>query len=611
MSGICGILHFDGKPVDQSLLERMTALLDYRGPDGKGLWVNGHVGFGHTMFRTTYESANEQQPCSLDGNVYITANARIDARDELIPLLRAKGCKVANDVPDVELILHAYQISGEDCLTHLLGDFAFVIWDGHRQRLFCARDRFGIRVLYYALVGNTLVFSNTLNCVRSYPEVTNKLNEQAIGDFLLFGDYTWLDKSITSFADIQKVPPAHLLTWDSQGLKVRRYWDFPLDTPLLYYRREEDYLEHFREVLRTAVKDRMRTDRIVISMSGGMDSTSVAATACRIVREESSTTQITAFTVVYDQIHPDQERYYSGLVAEKLGLPINYFSGDDYRLLQPIVQTTEPVQDCVPSQRLDMHRRMAELGRVVLTGISTDNLIISSPMTIVSMLTEMNPASAIFGMVRLLQRYGKLPPLGTGLFTKLKSKAKQPQAIETLPSYKYPCWLNPEFETRFKLKERWQANWTWQPSPLHHRHPQAHKWLVFPEWNLSNECKSEQVDFTPPELVDPYMDLRLVEFVLSLLPFPWCFDKYLIRKGMENDLPREVIMRPKTPLGSLPNSLLKLSNCAWVDQWKADPRLLHYVDRQAIPCVSQANCIPKDSLVHLRPLMLNFWLSDA
>jgi asparagine synthase (glutamine-hydrolysing) len=607
MSGICGILHFDGKPVDQSLLERMTALLDYRGPDGKGVWVNGHVGFGHTMFRTTYESANEQQPCSLDGNVYITANARIDARDELIPLLRAKGCKVANDVPDVELILHAYQIWGEDCLTHLLGDFAFVIWDGHRQRLFCARDRFGIRVLYYALVDNTLVFGNTLNCVRSYPEVTNKLNDQAIGDFLLFGDYTWLDKSITTFADIQKVPPAHLLTWDSQGLKVRRYWDFPLDTPLLYYRREEDYLEHFREMLRVAVKDRMRTDRIVISMSGGMDSTSIAATACRIVREESSATQITAFTAVYDRIHPDQERYYSGLVAKKLGLPINYFVCDNYQLLTPAIQTPEPVEDETPVMRLDMMRQMAALGRVVLTGRSTDNLITTSGTTVISMMAEMNPILVMFEFVRLWWCHHQRLPLGTGLLARLKRKHV---AGKTNTGYGYPHWLNPDFEVQFALKERWKEFSSWRPVPQHRRHPQSHKNLAFPDWSSEAEYQPG-IDFTPVESIDPYMDLRLIKFVLSLPPFPWFSNKYLVRQAMSNELPDEILMRRKTALGAVHDSLLKQPYTEWVDEWKPVPSLLRYVSRKAIPPISKGACDYKQSYIHLRPLLLNIWLQKT
>jgi asparagine synthase (glutamine-hydrolysing) len=456
-------------------------------------------------------------------------------------------------------------------------------------------------------VNNTLVFSNTLNCLRGYPGVTDRLNDQAIGDFLLFGSYTWLDKSNTTFADIQKVPPAHVLTWDGQRSMVKRYWDIPLDTPLLCYRKEEDYLEHFREVLRTAVLDRMRTDRIVISMSGGLDSTSIAATACRIVREQSSATQIYAFTSVYDRVHPDQERYYAGLVAKKLGLPIHYFVCDDYQLLTPAVQTSEPIDDETPAMRLDMKRQIAALGRVVLTGRSTDNLITPSSMTVVGMLAEMNPVRVMFEFVRLWRRYGQRLPLGTGLLANLKRNLA---ADEVNTSYGYPCWLNPAFEARLNLKDRWNASESWQPALLHPHHPQAHKWLVFADWTTETEYQPG-MDFAPAESIDPFMDLRLVKFVLSLPPLPWCFNKYLLRQAMRDELPTEVLNRPKTALGAVHDSLLKQPHTEWVDQWEPISSLLSYVSRGAIPPISNGACDSKESYIHLRPLLLNIWLQHT
>lgn len=234
MSGICGIINFDGKPVEKNQLHQMILVLEYLGCESKNIWINGNVGFGHTLTFSTDSSINEQQPCTLDGKVYITADARIDAREELRRRLRDKGCRVRADATDVELILHAYSVWGEDCLQHLLGDFVWAIWDGNQSKLICARDHFGIRTLYYAYIGNTLVFSNSLGCVQSYPDVSKKLNSQAIGDWLLFGDYTWLDKGITTFADIQKVPPAHMLIGSRDGIVVQRYWDMPLETPELH-----------------------------------------------------------------------------------------------------------------------------------------------------------------------------------------------------------------------------------------------------------------------------------------------------------------------------------------------------------------------------------------
>lgn len=234
--GIVGIYNIDGKPVEPKSLQHMVDRLAYRGPDRQSILIKDYVGFGHTLFRTTYESVNEQQPYTLDDKVLITADARIDSRNTLISLLKSKGCNVSHDLPDVNLILHAYQVWNEDCVKYLLGDFVFAIWDKKEEKLFCARDHFGVRVLYYTYSVNSLVFSNTLNCLRSYPGTTNKLNEQSIGDFLLFGTHTWIDKSSTIFADIHKLPPAHTLTWNHSGLKVKRYWDIPLNVPVLNYR---------------------------------------------------------------------------------------------------------------------------------------------------------------------------------------------------------------------------------------------------------------------------------------------------------------------------------------------------------------------------------------
>src|SRR5215210_2283123 len=113
MSGIVGIITADGAPVDQDLLRQMTDFMTFRGPDAQDVWIDGHVGFGHAMLRTTWEAQGEQQPCSLDGQVWITADARIDGQADLIAGLKAKGCPVREGATDAELILHAYQTWGE------------------------------------------------------------------------------------------------------------------------------------------------------------------------------------------------------------------------------------------------------------------------------------------------------------------------------------------------------------------------------------------------------------------------------------------------------------------------------------------------------------------
>src|SRR5207247_17027 len=125
MSGIVGIVNLDGAPADGALLHNMTASLSLRGPDVKRVWINGAAGFGHTLLRTTDEADEEVQPLTFDGNTCIVADARVDARCELVSKLTAKGRNASLDHADVELILHAWHVWGEGCVNHLLGDFGF------------------------------------------------------------------------------------------------------------------------------------------------------------------------------------------------------------------------------------------------------------------------------------------------------------------------------------------------------------------------------------------------------------------------------------------------------------------------------------------------------
>ncbi len=227
---------------------------------------------------------------------------------------------------DVELILRAYDRWGEQCLEHLLGDFAFAIWDGRKRRLFCARDHFGVKPFYYAHVSGNFVISNTLNCVRLHPAVSDELNEQAIGDFLLFGLNQ--DLATTSFADIKRLPRLITLTWSNGKAQITQYWKLQTEGNI-YYNRASEYIERFEELLREAVEDRLRADRVCVSMSGGLDSPAIAAVAKASLAKQFPDFDLRACAIIYDRLIPDEERYYSGIAANSLGIPIQYLAADD------------------------------------------------------------------------------------------------------------------------------------------------------------------------------------------------------------------------------------------------------------------------------------------
>ena len=147
MSGIVGIVNLKSAPVDACLLQRLTDSLTFRGPDAQKTWIAGPVGFGHTLLRTGPVQEGDILPANLDERLWIVADSRLDARPELAAKLRARGCPLSADPPDAELLLYAYSEWGLGCVDHLLGDFAFAIWDVSSRRLFCARDHFGFRPL--------------------------------------------------------------------------------------------------------------------------------------------------------------------------------------------------------------------------------------------------------------------------------------------------------------------------------------------------------------------------------------------------------------------------------------------------------------------------------
>ena len=141
MSGIVGIFHLDGAPIEPALLRSLVDFLAYRGPDAHESWMETSIGLGHTLLRTTRESFAERQPAGFEGRYWITADARLDGRSELLAALDLSGCGIGQSVPDSELILRAYAKWGAACVEHLRGDFSFAIWDAsHQATILCARS---------------------------------------------------------------------------------------------------------------------------------------------------------------------------------------------------------------------------------------------------------------------------------------------------------------------------------------------------------------------------------------------------------------------------------------------------------------------------------------
>jgi asparagine synthase (glutamine-hydrolysing) len=284
MSGIFGFVHLDGAPAERSDLERMARLMERRGPDGTGLWLDGSVALGHTLLATTPESLGETLPLRhSETGCVITADVRFDNRPELMAAL-GDSRRLA-EAGDGTLLLEAYLRWGDACVDHLLGDFAFAIWDPRHRRLFAARDHMGMRqLIYHHQEGRFFAFATEPRAVLQVEGVPRQLNEVRIGDYL--ADMETADATSTFFEEVYRLPPAHVLKADGRGLEIRRYWTLvpgpPLELPS-----DEAYAEAFLEVFTEAVRCRLRAPqgKLGSMLSGGMDSGSVVAVASRLLAE--------------------------------------------------------------------------------------------------------------------------------------------------------------------------------------------------------------------------------------------------------------------------------------------------------------------------------------
>ena len=300
----------------------MAGVAGHRGPDGVSVWVGGEVGLGFLSLAVT---AGADQPLVVDG-VAVVADVRLDARAELVAALASAGSVVAAGASDVELVLAAYRCWGEGCAARLLGDFAFVVWDGPRCRLFAARDAMGMRPLYFRVEPGRVLFGSEVKQVLAAPGVPVAIHEPAVAAYLA-GTVAPLDE--TFYAGVSSVAPAHALVVEADRWRTWRYWDID-PSRRVRYGDEREYAEHFRSVFAEAVSDRLRSDRPVgILLSGGMDSGSVASMAGWLRQRDPSVAGLRAYSWAFDELVECDERSISRLITDHYGMATTDIPADD------------------------------------------------------------------------------------------------------------------------------------------------------------------------------------------------------------------------------------------------------------------------------------------
>lgn len=310
MCGITGIWSVTGEPIDKQLIAHMNQQQLHRGPDDQGVYVAAGIGLGNCRLAIIDLSPAGHQPMSNeDGSIWITFNGEIYNFQTLRAEIEQRGHCLKSRT-DTEVIIHLYEEYGEEFLRYLRGMFALAIWDSREQQLLLARDRLGKKPLYYFYDGQRLVFASEIKAVLADPAVPRRVRLEALPAYLTYG---YVPTPDTLFADIQRMPPGHLLLVRPGDLQVRRYTDGDVARPQLppagY--NEADYIQEIRRLFREAVALRMITDvPLGAFLSGGLDSTAIVA-----VMSELNSQPVKTFAIGFADEPSYNELEYARLAA--------------------------------------------------------------------------------------------------------------------------------------------------------------------------------------------------------------------------------------------------------------------------------------------------------
>ena len=283
MPGIFGVCHFDDRPVDPALVERMSETLAHDGRDGEGVAVERSAALGCRLLHATHESASRAQPVRCVSGTRLVFDGRLDNRDDLISALRDR-CDVSPAASDAELAAASYEIAGAEFARHLLGDFSVAVFDARERRVVLARDSMGIRPLYYRRTPMALAFGSEIKTLLADRDVHARPNDQLLAELLLRRTHRRPSDGSTLFVGIYQVPPAHIAVFTAAHEHLHRYWDFDPRRP--EGRQSFDaYADAFRHLFQQAVKRRLRSAHpIAIAVSGGVDSSAIFCAASDIAQ---------------------------------------------------------------------------------------------------------------------------------------------------------------------------------------------------------------------------------------------------------------------------------------------------------------------------------------
>jgi len=538
MSGLFGIVDFAAPRMELEELRRLAGLASYRAPGGITCHVLGSAGLAYLALRE-----DDRPLLDAQRRICVLFDGRLDNRPELIARLSpTKGLEAS----DAELLLAAYLEWEAGCTDHLLGDFAFAIWDDSRKRLFCAVDPLGIKPLHYAQAGSLICFASDAVQVLRHPAVPDGYDEMEIAAYLAG---RCEDPERSFFSAVRKLGPARRLTAEVGGLRVERYWS--PDPREVRYAREEDYADRFREILQQAVTDRTRDagSFVGIAMSGGLDSTSVAALAQR-----TSGTSVRAYSFIFDRLAGCDERAYSQAMTEELGLEVEPVEAE--RLWSLESQTDVPFSPDTPffgwrTCYQEIFRRMASRGaRVLLMGHGGDDLLRGSSLIYAERLRR-GDLSALREVARHARSQPELPlrafyrhfgrpylPAGADRLLRFALGIRQRELL--------PPWVLPSFARRADLAGRDKSL---RPGRIFISQVQQDIYenlLGVPWYRRLANWYERSAATAGIEVRHPFLDRRLFDYVLAIPGerlFQLGTSKNLLRNSMEGILPQKIRLR--------------------------------------------------------------------
>jgi asparagine synthase (glutamine-hydrolysing) len=606
MSGFAGMVSAGGGVPDPRLLDLMAAGLKFRGPDATQIWSQPGTGFCFTFLRTGPAPQSAEQPRSLDGRVWLIGEVRLDGREELRRELEQIDRPVPSNATDEELILLAWGQWHEEGLAKLLGDFSFALWDPVSRELLCVRDLMGTRPFFYAVSGDWFFFGNTLEVLRLAPGLSLELDAQFIGDFLLLEGSS--DASRTAYKNIRRLAPGHWLKYSSGGLYIHRYAALPVEEPL-WLKHPEEYVERFQFLFEQSVRDRLPRERSAVFLSGGLDSTSVAAVATKVAKRSGASELMRAYTIDCRPLFRDEEGILATSVARHLGIEIQTLPAVSCLPYQHWEdsgpRTPEPIHDPFLALHHLQYQLVAPQARVVFTGYGGDDLLTGQAWPYFVYLLRrwrLGAISKAFGGYMI--KHKRIPPLRGGFRTMLRRWMGR-----TDSSAEFPTWLEPRFVEQYQLRGRW-LELQQMRKPAHPLHPIGYAGLS--SESVSTMYDSEDAAWTtvPVEWRAPLLDVRLLRFLLRVPPVPWCMEKHLGREAMRGMLPEEIRSRVKTPL---PVDLLDCFIAS--DKWRPFPlaeppsEVRTYVDWEKV-CATLAQVRGSALWTVLRPVSLGYWITN-